>query len=85
MADTTLNEKILEILHDKIEWGMEGVDGRDKAANEIEKILLQSQVDLLNELTVKNLIANPVSYAIPKKSISDKISELTNHLKELNK
>jgi len=67
----TLNEQILEILFDE--------SNADIAVKKIELILLQSQVDLLNE--VYDLIGTDS----PKSSIKEMISELKQQINNLSK
>lgn len=79
-----LSEQIFDILDDKIHLASTyAMYQMREAAKELELLFLQSQVDLLNEITVGNLIANPVSYVIPKKLISDKITELKQQINNL--
>jgi len=85
---SNLNEKIKQILDDSEttdwygDWDNEvGVDvvNKDKAATEIEKLVLQSHIDLLIDLQ------REWWYLQKSKEINDRLVYLTNQLNQLKK
>lgn len=85
---STLNEKIYRIIEDAtaglFQEDIPYVNARHIASNEIEKLILQTQIDLLKEVR-KNIGENVPLPAAPSWTIvNDKISELTNQLNKLS-
>lgn len=83
----TLNEKIVKAINENM-WidgiyGGEYNNGDLQAANDIQKLLLEEQIALLNELRNKNkgYSVNKLGYL--NEGIEEKITELSNRLNEL--